>query len=93
MQDAENDMWRPLFVVSDSHDDKCKYLVKFLVNTAVSTNTAVSWIVVPCSLVEVDRRFRGAYCLHQGDGLTRSKTPQDRHLHNCQFSLLLIDYT
>jgi hypothetical protein len=28
----------------------------------------VFWDVAPCSLVEVDRRFRGAYCLHiQGD--------------------------
>jgi hypothetical protein len=27
------------------------------------------WDVAPCSLAEVDRRFRGAYCLHrQGDG-------------------------
>jgi hypothetical protein len=23
-----------------------------------------SWDVAPCSHVEVDRRFRGAYCLH-----------------------------
>jgi len=23
--------------------------------------------IAPCSLVEVDRRFRGAYFLHQGD--------------------------
>jgi hypothetical protein len=29
---------------------------------------AVFWVVAPCSLVEVYRRFRGAYCLHhQGD--------------------------
>jgi hypothetical protein len=28
--------------------------------------TAVFWDVAPCSLVEIDRRFRGAYCLHQG---------------------------
>jgi hypothetical protein len=28
----------------------------------------VLWDVAPCSLVEIDRRFRGAYCLHhQGD--------------------------
>jgi hypothetical protein len=28
----------------------------------------VLWDVAPCSLVEVYRRFRGAYCLHhQGD--------------------------
>jgi hypothetical protein len=29
---------------------------------------AVFWVVAPCSLVEVYRRFRGACCLHhQGD--------------------------
>jgi hypothetical protein len=28
---------------------------------------AVFWDVVPCSLVDADRRFRGAYCLDQGD--------------------------
>jgi hypothetical protein len=28
----------------------------------------VLWDIAPCSLVEVYRRFRGAYCLHhQGD--------------------------
>jgi hypothetical protein len=28
----------------------------------------VFWYIVPCSLVGVDRRFRGAYCPHrQGD--------------------------
>jgi hypothetical protein len=31
-------------------------------------NMAVFWVVAPCSLVELYRRFRGAYCLHhQGD--------------------------
>jgi hypothetical protein len=26
------------------------------------------WDMAPCSLIKVDRRFRGAYCLHhQGD--------------------------
>jgi hypothetical protein len=29
---------------------------------------AVFWVVATCSLVEVYRRFRGAFCLHhQGD--------------------------
>jgi hypothetical protein len=29
---------------------------------------AVSWVVAPCSSAEVNRRFRGAFCLyHQGD--------------------------
>jgi hypothetical protein len=27
----------------------------------------VCWDIAPCSLIGVDRRFRGAYCLHQGD--------------------------
>jgi hypothetical protein len=35
----------------------------------------VYWDVVPCSHVAVDRRFRGAYCLHhQGDELTYEHT-------------------
>jgi hypothetical protein len=29
---------------------------------------AVVWDVAPCDLVDIDQRFRGAYCLHnQGD--------------------------
>jgi hypothetical protein len=32
--------------------------------------TTAFWDVAPWNLVEVDRRFRGVYCLHhQGDGL------------------------
>jgi hypothetical protein len=30
---------------------------------------AVFLDVAPCSLVEIDRRFRGAYCLHHQGGL------------------------
>jgi hypothetical protein len=42
-------------------------LVRIQVLTAARVMT-VFWHVVPCSLVEIDRRFRGAYCLHhQGD--------------------------
>jgi hypothetical protein len=34
----------------------------------LSIKKAVFWVVAPCSLVEVYRRFRGACCLHhQGD--------------------------
>jgi hypothetical protein len=37
---------------------------------AVSTKMAVCWVVAPCRLVRVYRRFRGPYCLHhQGDEL------------------------
>jgi hypothetical protein len=33
-----------------------------------SSKMAVFWVVAPCSLVEVYRRFRGPCCLHhQGD--------------------------
>jgi hypothetical protein len=40
----------------------------FQVLTAESTKFRVFWDVPPCSHVEVDRCFRGAYYLHhQGD--------------------------
>jgi hypothetical protein len=43
--------------------------VGFEILTAASTKMAVFWVVAPCSLVEVYRRFRGPCCLHhQGDG-------------------------
>jgi hypothetical protein len=36
--------------------------------TSFIKNMAVSWVVAPCSLVEVYQRFRGPCCLHhQGD--------------------------
>jgi hypothetical protein len=49
----------------------------------------VFWDIAPCSLVQVDRRFRGAYCLHpQGDETsvyfnktTRRCIPEGYHLH------------
>jgi hypothetical protein len=31
---------------------------------------SVFWDIAPCGLVEIDRRFVGAYCLHyQGDAV------------------------
>jgi hypothetical protein len=39
-------------------------IVEFEVLTAASTKIAVFWVVAPCSLVEVHRRFRGTCCLH-----------------------------
>jgi hypothetical protein len=38
--------------------------VKFQVLKAASMKMAVFWVVARCNLVEVCRRFRGAYCLH-----------------------------
>jgi hypothetical protein len=41
--------------------------MRFQVLTAVSMKMAVFCVVVPCSLVEVHRRFRGSCCpRHQG---------------------------
>jgi hypothetical protein len=43
-------------------------LMKFQVLTAANLKVAAFWDVAPSSLVEVDRRFVDAYCLHhQGD--------------------------
>jgi hypothetical protein len=42
--------------------------LRFQVLTAASVKVAIFWDIAPSSLVEIDRRFRGAYCLHrQGD--------------------------
>jgi hypothetical protein len=45
-------------------------VIKPVVSLAKMT---VFWDVAPCSLVQIDRRFRGAYCLlHQGDKLSET---------------------
>jgi hypothetical protein len=42
--------------------------MRFQVLTAASMKMAVFWVVVPCRLVGVYRRFIGSCCLHhQGD--------------------------
>jgi hypothetical protein len=41
------------------------YQVRFHVLTATSMKMAVFWDAAPCSLVDTDWRFRGAYCLNQ----------------------------
>jgi hypothetical protein len=33
-------------------------------NEQMAKKMAVFWEVAPCNLVEIDRRFKGAYCLH-----------------------------
>jgi hypothetical protein len=38
--------------------------VRFQILTAASMKFRVVWDVAPCSHVEIDRRFRGAYRLH-----------------------------
>jgi hypothetical protein len=49
------------------------FLARFQVFTAASLMTTVFWDVAPCSLVEVYRRFRGAYCLHHRGGCLRTR--------------------
>jgi hypothetical protein len=39
--------------------------VRFQVLTAAATKMTALWDIVLCSLVEVDQRFRGVYCLHR----------------------------
>jgi hypothetical protein len=42
--------------------------VRFEVLTAATIKMVVFWVVAPCNLVEVNKRFRGAYYLHhKGD--------------------------
>jgi hypothetical protein len=38
--------------------------VRFQILTAASMKFRVFWDVLPCSQVDVDRRFRRVYCLH-----------------------------
>jgi hypothetical protein len=45
-------------------EEQAMLFVKFLVPTAGSMKMSVFWNIAPCSLVETDRRFRGAYCFH-----------------------------
>jgi hypothetical protein len=45
-----------------------KVLVRFQVLMVTNVKMAVFWDVSPCSLVDIDCHFRGAYCLyHQRD--------------------------
>jgi hypothetical protein len=51
-------------------------LVRFKVLTAASMKLRVFWDVAPCNHVEVDRLFRGVYCLRHrpDDGVHTSET-------------------
>jgi hypothetical protein len=37
---------------------------RFQILTAASMKMTIFWDVAPCSLVQIDRRFKGTYCLH-----------------------------
>jgi hypothetical protein len=56
---------------------------------AASMKYRVFWVVATCNYVEVDRRFRGAYCLHyQGDG-----TDDGGSMHLWNIGPVQYDYT
>jgi hypothetical protein len=57
----------PLKIISKLQLNNLQFLI------ARSYKTAVSWYAAPCSLVDTDRRFRGAYYLHH-QGATPQKT-------------------
>jgi hypothetical protein len=49
---------------------------------------AVFWDIASCTLVEIDQRFGGTYCLHhQGNHhqTTWLNIPEDSHLHTEEF--------
>jgi hypothetical protein len=60
-----------------------RHLVRYQVLTAASMKMTVFWDVAPCSLVEVYRRFRGAYFLHHG--ATSQKTFSDTSLDDSAY--------
>jgi hypothetical protein len=63
--DRQTDSVRASNILSAFTNTGTQHLtVGFEVLTAVSTKMAVFWVVAPCSLVEVYRRFGGTYCLH-----------------------------
>jgi hypothetical protein len=63
------------------------WIVRFQVLTVVNVKIVDFWIVAPCCLVEVYRRFRGACCLrHLGDD-----RPASKHLWNV--GKILPEYT
>jgi hypothetical protein len=63
-----------------------------MVLTAASMKMTIFWDAAPCSLVETDRRFRGAHCLHHhGDEwVLRPNGGGSKHLWN--ISQFLPDY-
>jgi hypothetical protein len=45
-----------------------KKLVRFIVLTVAGMKITAFWDIALCSLLEANRRFRGAYCPHDQEG-------------------------
>jgi hypothetical protein len=43
--------------------------MRFQVLLATSMKMVVFWVFAPCSLMDIDQRFRGVYCLHNQGAL------------------------
>jgi hypothetical protein len=59
----------------------CRFLittvsVRFQIPTVASMKMTVFWDVAPCIVVEVYRRFSGAYCLHHLSDERSSETSE-----------------
>jgi hypothetical protein len=66
----KGEMWDNRNVDEEADTGDSLIVVRFQVITTASMKFRVFWDVAPCSHVEVDSHFRGAYCLHhQGDGI------------------------
>jgi hypothetical protein len=59
-------------------------MARFQVLTAASINITAFWDIAPCSFVNVDRRFRGAYCLHH-------QGPDDRDSKHSNYTVTVTD--
>jgi hypothetical protein len=58
--------------------------MRFQVLTVTSMKIRAFWDTGPCSIVEVDRRFRGVYCLHHSDGGDSKPRPYIPEDYNVQ---------
>jgi hypothetical protein len=70
------------------------YVMRFQILTAMNMKVAVIWNDAPFSLIDIDQRFRAAYCLHHQVAsetsvsihqTTRRNIPDDSHLRTITF--------
>jgi hypothetical protein len=88
-------IWPPSWYLVKGTNYETHHYARFQVLTASSMKFRVFWYVLPCEII-VDRRFRGACCLHhQGDDrnsetsvdnyFTRQYIPEGSELHHYVF--------
>jgi hypothetical protein len=73
---------------------KQKFWMRIQVLTAARMKMSVFWDVAPCNLIDIDRRFRGTYCLHhyhtddRGGKLLRNMKHQFSDVSRVEFRVL-----